>query len=835
MILTIATLILTRPNISKDGSEGEIYQLIKKMTLAEKLNMISGVDGFYTYGIPRLGIPRFRMSDGPLGLRNQGPSTAYPAGVTLAASWDPELAHAYGNAIGIDARARGVYYWLGPGVDLDRIPQNGRNFEYLGEDPFLTSSMDVPIIRGVQAQGVAATVKHFACNDNEIDRQTDDSIVDERTLHEVQLVPFEAAVKKGHVWALMDSYNLINGEHASQNKILLTDILKDEWGFKGVVMSDWGATHDGVAAFNAGEDLEMPSGDYMNSNTLLPLLASGKISQNLLNDKVARLLRVAFALHWMDRPQKSGQPWVQAKNDAVALRIAEEGTTLLANPGHILPLKPNQNVVVVGPNADPAVTNGGGSSFVDPHYKIGLVTSIKKEIPGARVTQIHYQGSSSYVCDGTVTSASGSGWKMQIYKGMRLQGPPVATETVGVIQNDWSDQGPSSITGHDNYSVRWTGNFSPEKTGDYLLRAQSDDGMRVFVDGKKVIDMWRDQAATEGDANFHFAKGNSYSVEIDYYQNQGGAIANFGISDLSRPFFTAEEIAQIKRASVIVAAVGFNPNLEAEGQDRSYELPARQQRLLNSILKMNKPVIMILNAGSSVKVRPFVKKGAALIDSYYPGENGDEAVAKILYGQLNPSGKLPFVFPEHLKDLLTTGTYPAIDHKIFYKEGVFIGQRGLDKQGIHALFPFGYGLSYSQFDDLKAAARTLGTGAESRLQINGSLYNASEMAGDDTVEAFIEFPHSKVPRPVGQLEGFARVSMAGKSSQTFRISILLKSLGYWDVSVHNWRVVPGTYHVVLSDQGLMPYGRKIGNGNGWGSTFKISNQLAAEINKEEKP
>lgn len=834
--LSVAFATHGAPNYSVSRTDHlKIEDLLARMSLKMKVDMLGGVDSFYTHPIPELGIPKFVMSDGPLGLRNQGPSTAYPAGATLAASWDPTLAEAFGTAIGIDARARGVNYWLGPGVDLDRIPQNGRNFEYLGEDPFLSATMAVPIIRGVQAQGVAATVKHYACNDNENDRQADDSLVDERTLHEVQLVPFEAAVKQGGVWAIMDGYNLVNGEHDSQNKVLLTDILKKQWGFKGVVMSDWGATHDGVAAFNGGQDLEMPGPDYMNETNLLPLLQSGKLSESLLNDKVTRQLRVAYALHWMDRPQVSGQPWVQAKNDAVALRIAEEGTTLLANPRSILPLATHTRVVVVGPNAEPAVTNGGGSSFVDPHAKIGLVSSIKKEIPGADVAQVPYRDTDHFLVNGTISSENQAGWKMELFNNVDLASDPVFVSRSNEIDFNWSKKAPDSSVGHDNYSVRWTGEFSPEATANYLIEAKSDDGMRVFVDGKKVVNMWQDQGATEGDARFHFEKDRTYQIEVDYYQRAGDAIAKFGIVNLQKPLFSASQSDLIKSANVVIANVGFNPSLEGEGQDRPYALPVRQQAFLDSVMKLNSKVVIVLNAGGAVDIGRWIHAGAALIDSYYPGENGNQAIAKILYGRLNPSGKLPFVFPAKLGDLLSTGTYPAVNNKIHYKEGIFIGQRGLDRDGKTALFPFGFGLSYSTFDSLKSRLSILGSGGDQVLELSGSLRNRSNRGGSDVIEAYVGFPRGPVARPVGQLAGFSRLYLRAGQTGRFQIQIPLKSLGFWNVHTHNWDVTPGVYTIELSDQGLMPYGRIRGRGNGWKGTFSISRALSAQINRKEKP
>lgn len=804
MITALAALALghaLRSSLTPQQVDAKADALISQMTLDEKISMLGGVDGFFTHPIERLGIPRFRMSDGPLGLRNQGPSTAYPAGVTLGASWDPSLAHDFGTAIGTDARARGVHYWLGPGVDLDRIPENGRNFEYLGENPLLSADMAVQIIQGVQAQGVAATVKHYACNDNENDRQTDDSIVDERTLHELELVPFEAAVKQGHVWALMDGYNLVNGEHDAQNKVLLTDILKDQWGFQGVVMSDWGATHNGVDSFNAGQDLEMPGPDFMNAKNLKAGLQSGALSMNLLNDKIRRQLRTAISLGWLDRDQVSGEPWVQPKNDAVALKIASEGTTLLKNESSFLPLKKSGTIVVIGPNAQPPVTNGGGSSFVQPHAETGLIDAMKQAAPDAQIIQIPFQAPSKYEVDGTVTSEGQPGWKTSFYKGKDLKGKPVSVSQSPGIAFKWTGHAPIQGLGQYNYSVRLEGTFTPSKSGSCVVRGRSDDGMKVTINGKTVISMWQDQGASDDAVMYDFQKGKAYRIVVEYYQAEGDAVLDFGIENPAADLLTPSQEDQIRSADVVIAAVGFNPSLESEGRDRTWALPLRQQLLLHRAEQLNSHVAMILNAGGAVDIAPFVPSAKAVIDSYYPGENGDIAVAKILFGDLNPSGHLPFVIPVKESDLLSYGTYPAKNHKIPYKEGVFNGQRGLDKQKIAALYPFGFGLSYTSFTDWSLAGTVSSVlGRADSVTLSGSFKNSGSMDGSNVVQVYVQFPKAKEARPLYQLVGFQRVSASAGESGQFEIKIPISKLGWWDPKIHDWRVDPGTYRFVISDQ-----------------------------------
>src|SRR6266403_6048330 len=303
VLLSFVQCVIAQSTPSKVDLEKRVDSILSKMTLAEKIEMLGGVNDFYTRPIPRLGIPSLKMSDGPLGVHDYGLTTAYPSGIALAASWDTELAERFGAAMGKDARARGVHFILAPGMNIYRAPMNGRNFEYFGEDPFLASRMAVSYIRGVQGQGVSATIKHFMGNNSEFDRHNTDSIIDERTMHEIYLPTFEAAVKEARVGAIMDSYNLVNGEHASQNHHLLTEIAKQDWGFDGLIMSDWSATYDGVAAANAGQDLEMPAPAHMNLQTLLPAIKDGRVSQATIDDKVRRILRIAIRFGWLGREQ----------------------------------------------------------------------------------------------------------------------------------------------------------------------------------------------------------------------------------------------------------------------------------------------------------------------------------------------------------------------------------------------------------------------------------------------------------------------------------------------------------------------------------------------------
>src|SRR5579863_4133072 len=361
----LCSLSAQAPSPGSPQIEAHAKALLAKLTLAEKIKLIGGVDSMFTNAIPSIGLPRLKMSDASVGVRTWGPTTAYAGGAALAATWDRSFAKELGESLGRDARARGVNFLLGPGVNIAKAPVNGRNFEYLSEDPFLNGALVAPYIEGVQSQGVSATVKHYALNNEEYNRHNVDVTADERTMREMYLPAFEAAVKQGHVDAVMDSYNLINGSHATQNEYLNLKVLKGEWEFQGVLMSDWDATYDGVAAANNGLDLEMPSPRFMNQQTLAAAVKEGAVKEATIDDKVLRLLRVALRYGWLDRPQLDPAASTYAVADRpVALKGALESITLLKNEDHTLPLDASKikTIAILGPNAWPAVPGGGGSS-----------------------------------------------------------------------------------------------------------------------------------------------------------------------------------------------------------------------------------------------------------------------------------------------------------------------------------------------------------------------------------------------------------------------------------------------------------------------------------------
>src|SRR6267143_866629 len=417
--------------------EQRVESILSQMTLEEKIDLLGGVDDFFIRDIPRLNWPRLKMADGPVGVRNFGPATAFAGGVTLTATWNPALAELVGTELGRDSRAKGVHFLLAPGVNINRAPMNGRNFEYFGEDPFLASRMAVGYIKGVQSQGVSATIKHFMGNNSEFDRHNTDSVIDERTMREIYLPAFEAAVKEAHVGAIMDSYNLTNGQHMSQNKYLLTDVVKKEWGFDGLIMSDWSATYDGVAAANGGQDWQMPAGVFMNRKSLLPAIEQGKVSLATIDDKVRRILGTAVRFGWLDRNQTGlSVPRYNLQARQVSLNTAREGITLLKNEGNLLPLNKGKikSILVIGPDAFPAVPVGGGSAEVQPFAATSYLEGLANYL--GTTVQVYYARGVPSLGDmaGAIRFATAAtngkpGLQAEYFNNNDLQGTPLVTRT----------------------------------------------------------------------------------------------------------------------------------------------------------------------------------------------------------------------------------------------------------------------------------------------------------------------------------------------------------------------------------------------------------------------
>ncbi|MCE8826149.1 glycoside hydrolase family 3 C-terminal domain-containing protein [Bacteroides fragilis] len=694
--------------------EDRIEDALSRITVEEKVALIHAQSKFSSPGVARLGIPEFWMTDGPHGIRpevlwdewNQAGWTndscvAFPALTCLAATWNPEAALLYGQSIGEEARYRNKTVLLGPGVNIYRTPLNGRNFEYMGEDPYLASQMVVPYVKGVQQNGVAACVKHYALNNQEINRHTTNVIVDDRALYEIYLPAFKAAVQEGKAWAIMGSYNLYKNQHNCHNRYLLNDILKGEWGFDGIVVSDWGGVHNTEEAIYNGMDMEFGSwtnglskgmgnayDNYYLAHPYLKQIKEGKIGTKELDDKVRRILRLAFRTT-MNRNRPYGA-MLSEEHIAAARKIGEEGIVLLQNKKNILPIDLNRTkkIAVIGENALKMMTVGGGSSSLKVQYECSPLDGIKRRI--------------------------GNGIEISYARGY-----------VG-------DTG---------------GQFDGVSSGQNL---KDDRSARQLIE-------------------------------------------------------EAVRIAQSADYVIFIGGLNKSGHQDCEDTDRKgLELPYKQDKVIGALAKVNKNLIVVNISGNAVAM-PWISEVPAVIQAWYLGTEAGNAIASVLVGDVNPSGKLPFTFPEKLEDVGAhqLGDYPGRQREdgIFdekYNESIFVGYRWTDKQKIRPLFPFGHGLSYTTFAYGKATVNKKVMKIDEQIAITVPITNTGKRIGSEIVQLYISDLKSSLPRPVKELKGFSKIQLAPGETQEVTFLIDKQALSFFNDSRHEWVAEPGKFEAQIA-------------------------------------
>jgi beta-glucosidase len=784
--------------------EKRVEALLSKLTLDEKIILIGGINDFYTRPIPRLNIPSLRMSDGPTGVHDYGPTTEYPAGILLAASWDADLARRVGISMGRDARARGVHFILAPGLNIYRSPLNGRNFEYFGEDPYLASRMAVNIIEGIQSQNVIATAKHFIANNSEYGRMDHSSDIDDRTLREIYLPAFEASIKEAKVGALMDAYNLVNGEFMTHNKYINVQIAKQEWGFDGIIMSDWGATHDGVAAANGGLDLEMPSAAFMNTTTLLPAIKSGTVTEATIDDKVRRILRKAIEFGFFDRDQTDPSiPLYSQSGGRLTLEEARDGMVLLKNENHLLPLdrKRIKTVAVLGPDTYPAVTGGGGSSLTKPFNEISCLQGIS-DVAGNDVRVLYTTEAApldAVISHTEFLTAPGGppGLKGEFFDNENLSGEPFLARTDKLVDFHWGEGSYREGGPVDHFSARWTGYFVPQVEDDYRFYSSVDDGVRLYINDELVIDDWRRHGETLDTYTRHLRGGQAYKLRLEYFENVGSATIRFGIAAVTVPF--GDETKRLaSKADAVILCMGFDSVLEGEATDRTFRLPGGQDAFIQQVLSVNKNVVVVLHCGGGVDMTRWVDQVPAILQAWYPGEQAGTALGQLIFGDFTPSGKLPVTFERRPEDNPTFHSYyPQKDKRVEYTEGVFVGYRGYEKAGTKPLFPFGYGLSYTSFaySDLKIATATKDSGA--RVSVSFKVKNTGSREGAEIAQVYVGDSHAPLPRPAKELKGFAKVFLRPGEAKQLTVFLDRRAFSYYDVNRRGWSAAPGEFGILV--------------------------------------
>lgn len=778
--------------------ESRIESLLRRLPLERKIDLLGGEDWMYSRAAAEIGLPRLKMADGPLGVRNWGPATAYAGGIALAATWDLKLAAAMGTSLGRDCRARGVHILLAPGVNIHRAPLNGRNFEYFGEDPFLAARFAVSLIRGIQSQGVVATVKHYAGNNAEYDRHNADSVIDERTLREIYLPAFEAAVKEADVGAVMNAYNPVNGLHATQNAPLNIDILKGEWGFPGLLMSDWESTYDAAAAANAGLDLEMPEGKFLNRRALLPLVREGQVTEACIDDKVRRLVRIAVRFGFLDRPQQVPEiSLYDAHARDAALASARQSAVLLKNDGPLLPLDPGsvRTLAVLGPNAHPAVPGGGGSAQVTPFSATSLLTGLGDALAGkVRVTYARGLKPLPEIFASTRWSIDPDARQPGLRcESLDANGAAISSETVGCIDFWRPGRAPKGI-GRPR-DLRFSGFFHPRRSGWHavLVAGSDQDSYRVTVNGKVVLTQGKISAeGRQIPQHFRIELPAGVPVEIALEYTPTTTVPTIGLGLIAiEEVVEPDALRLAANADLIAVAIGFDASSEAEACDRTYELPFGQDELVCRAADANARTVVVLNAGGSVDVRKWLHQVPVLLHAFYGGQESGRALAEIITGECNPSGRLPISFERKWEDNPSFPYYyPSGRSKtVRYREGLSLGYRHF-VQGNKALYPFGYGLSYTRFHYSNLAIQRVSADA---IMVSFDLGNVGGRAGAEIAQLYVGAEPGPLNRPERELKGFARIHLQPGEVRRVELTLDRRAFAYWDTGLHRWNVPPGIH------------------------------------------
>lgn len=796
-----------------------IDQLVGDLTVDEKAAMVAGVDLWHTAAVPRLGIPALKVTDGPGGARGERwtgrASASFPCGTALGATWDPELVRMVGERIGGEARRKGAHVLLAPTVNIHRHPLAGRNFECYSEDPFLSARLAVQYIAGVQSTGVGCSVKHFVANDSEFERMTISSEVDARTLREISLVPFEAAVLEAGTWSVMAAYNRLYGTYCSEHPLLST-LLKREWGFDGVIMSDWYGTHSTVPAAIAELDLEMPGPPQFFGAHLADAVRAGEVDQKILDDKVRRILVLLERTGGLDTPDFGGEQSIDDPEDRVVARwAAAESFVLLRNEDAALPITRNDGeggnrplLAVIGPNAGVAMIQGGGSARVSPFTPVTPLAGLRDRF-GDEFRIEHERGCSSYkqtpVLDTTVLDGP---LQVAYYAGRERSGEPALVEP--------GDRGWFTFTGPftpevpEEFSMRVTGTVVAPETGEWTFGLVQVGRAKLAIDGEVMVDNWEPTgrsdafmgfASAEVTATIHLVAGERHDLEVEYVLAgpSMGALA-IGCTPPAPPDLLARAVALATRADLVVCVVGTDGDWETEGNDRdAMTLPVPQDELVRAVADANARTIVVVNAASPVEMN-WADNVGGILQCWFAGEEWGHALADVLSGDVSPSGKLPTTFPSRIEDTPAFTSYPGERGQVRYGEGVFVGYRWYDARHIEPRYCFGYGLSYTTFalepPTVSTTELTLGQltdGAAVRVGVR--VRNTGARRGAEVVQCYVHDAEASVARPPHELKAFAKIWLDAGAAGEVTLELDRRAFAFWDVERAEWVVEPGEFEL----------------------------------------
>jgi len=794
----------------------DIDTLLHQLTLEEQVTLLSGADFWRTRAIERLNIPSLKVTDGPAGARGGGPliggkkTAAFPVGIALSSTWNVNLLREVGEHLAREARDKGAGMLLAPTVNLFRSTLNGRNFESYSEDPFLTGKLGSAYIQGLQSEGVAATVKHYAGNESEYQRGTINSVIPERALRELYLLPFEMAVKEGGTWAVMSAYNKVNGTYSGENRRLLTEILREEWGFDGLVMSDWGGTHSAVESVRAGLDLEMP-GPARARTTLLEEAQNDEAARQAVREAAHNVLRLIERTgsfqNRRDVRDEAERDEEYTDTRALIRRAGAEGTVLLKNQGGLLPLPANAKVAVIGPNAATGQVMGGGSAQMNAHRRVSPLEGLREALGEERTKY-------AVGCDNDrflpVLQTP-----VQI-EYLDMSGHVVTREEWSLSEKMWFAL-PEGVP--DDFRARLTLSVEAPQEGTYELSLASAGRTRLQLDGTPAID--NHSGWMPGDTYFGFGsheqrtalhlRAGSHEAVVEFEpappaENGMGIAAfhalRFGFRPSSPTGQIEEAVRLASQADYAVVCVGTNGDWETEGVDRwGLTLPGQQDDLVRAVAAANPNTVVLLQTGGPV-LMPWLGQVPALLQGWFPGQEAGHALADVLLGRVDPGGRLPQTFPERLADDPThperpDRQYPGENGHVEYQEGLFIGYRHVDRAGTTPLFPFGFGLSYTTFEltDAHLSDNQIAPGGGSSVSVQ--VRNTGERPGQTVVQLYVRDVETTLERPGKELKAFSKVSLRPGETQTVTLALDMRSLAYFDDRRNAWVADAGDFELLI--------------------------------------
>ncbi|WP_285404900.1 glycoside hydrolase family 3 C-terminal domain-containing protein [Luteibacter sp. ME-Dv--P-043b] len=804
-------------------------QIVRRMTLSEKLNYIGGMGAWDIKPLDRFNLPQIYATDASLGVRLSSPAgVSYPAGQALASTWNTALARDFGASLGRDTRELGFQNVLGPGFNMYRTPYAGRAFEYMsGEDPYLGAALAPDIIDGIQQQGVWATLKHLVANDEEENRLKINVKVDERTLRELYLVPFESAVKIAKPANIMCSFNHINGDQACESAHVESDIVKKQWGYSGFIESDYNAIIDGKKAALAGTDIDMPQGIGMNEANLRPLVENGTIPQAVIDDKVHRIVKQLLLFGFTEGKTSTDNTQTadeRLRSEGVAQKVAEEGIVLLKNAESNLPLSNRPlRIGVIGQRSVSAPPAGFGSANIDPYEYVNDIDGIRAAAPsGSTITYIDRMS----LDPGLTPSVSG-------FTGAYSYAGNTVTRDDSLINLNWN-QGASPFGGNFPDAAVWSGQIRPTVSGDHVFKIRADGAVRVQINGKEIINNGAGTVITPTipptlpvSGTISLKAGQVYDVSIQYERKPDYFSTLGGFQGVQFSWAQLVPTPDLASYDAVVVVGGLGSEYEGEGFDRPFKLPEAQDELIANVAAANPHTTVVMHAGGGVSMRPWVDKVASVLYAWYPGEMGGKALGNILFGAVNPSGKLPITIEKYESDDPTFANYPLPQNSlqstdIDYSEGLLTGYRGFEAKGIVPEFAFGHGLSYSTFNYSNVRVTMGNIPFLDDRNIVGTvrfrITNTSKREGAEVAQVYVGENSPSVTRPKKELKGFVKVDLKPGESREVAVPLNGRAFAWFNTSATAWRVDRGAYTVSVgaasddikgADQVFLPRGQTL--------------------------